>query len=90
MYRDGDVVAKGKVVEHVDSEEHQGTQDRSSQRESAPLEKEGWTAGGEVSWPSDQGCYDELDKGDEEPFVVLRFDSPEARQGLTYHSLVPI
>lgn len=71
MYRDRDAIAKGEVVEHVDSEEHQGTQDQSSQRNSAPLEEERWTAGGEVSRPCDKSCYNELDEGDEESFLGL-------------------
>ena len=68
MYRDGDVVAKGEVVKHIDSEEHQGTQNQSCQGESAALKEEWWTAEGEVSWPCDESCYNELDEGDEESF----------------------
>ena len=68
MYRDGDVVAKGEIVEHIDSKEHQGAQNQSGQGESAPLKEEWWTARGEVSWPCDESCYNELDEGDEESF----------------------
>ena len=67
MYWNGDVVAKGEIVEHVDGEKHHGTGDHSSQRDSALPEEERWMAGGEVSWPCDESRYNELDEGDQEP-----------------------
>ena len=92
MYRDRDVVAKGEVVEHIDSKEHQGTCKQPSQRNSASLKEQRWSAGGEVSWPCEESCYDELDESDQETLYTCQCkpNASRARQGLTYRSLAPI
>ena len=68
MYRDRDVIAKGEVVEHIDSEEHQRTQKQSGHRDTTPLKERWWIAEGEVSRPCDESCHNELNEGDEKTF----------------------
>ncbi len=79
MYRDGDIVAKGEVVEHVGSEEQESAQRQSSQWNSTLLEEERWTVGREVSWPCDESCYNELDESDKESFdLIVKSRQPAA------------
>ena len=65
MDGNGNVIAESKVIEKIDGEKEADIREPSNQRYGARFEEE-WRLGyGEVSGPCEQGCHDELDKGDE-------------------------
>lgn len=74
MHWDRNVIAKSKIVEQIDSEEHEHIWQPSCQRDTPRLEEERRSFDGEVGWPGEDGGDDELDEGDEEALgYVSRF-----------------
>lgn len=67
MHGNGDVVAKGIVVQNVHGEEEGNIGQPANQRDCASFEEEGRSSGGEVFWPGEKSGDEKLDKGDEVP-----------------------
>ena len=82
MDRYRDIVAKGKVVKHIDTEEDHDVWQPSDKGYSGGFEEERWTRGGEVSGPGEQHGHNELSEGDEKSFAVVQsYDREDSRRG---------
>lgn len=67
VYWDGDVVAKGEIVEHVDGEEKEYVRYPASNRHSRGLQEPWWVGRGDLIGQREEEGDEELNKGYEEP-----------------------
>lgn len=71
------VIAKGKVVEHVDGKEENDVWDPYSKRNGWCLEEKWWLPNRKVRWQSKESGDDELGKGDQKTCHLSRAHNVE-------------